>query len=124
MLFHFLYLFTVTPTILVSPPPLNVTLFEDAIVLTCNASGFPVPALSWSHNGTNINVTANTRLNIETQDDVRSVLSILRIVAVNVNVNDSGEYACTVSSSLGDTINKTALVLVQGVYVRHKFCSH
>ena len=111
--FYPIYLFTVTPTILVSPSPLNVTHLEEAIILTCNASGFPVPTVSWSHNGTD--VTANTRLNIETQDDDRSVLSIINIAAVNVTENDSGEYICTASSSVGDAVSNLALVIIQGV---------
>ena len=106
-------LYTVAPTILVSPSSLNVTIVEEAISLSCNASGFPVPTVSWTHNGTV--ATANTKLTIETQNDDRSILSILRVAAVNVTVNNSGEYVCTVSSSSGDAVSNSALVLVQGM---------
>ena len=114
-----MYLCAVAPTILVSPSPLDVTRVEEAISLSCNASGFPVPTVSWSHNGTD--VTANTRLSIETQYGDRSVLSTLGIAAMNVTVNDSGEYVCTASSSFGDAVHDSALVLVQGVYIYHTY---
>ena len=114
-------LFTVAPRILEPPSSHNITFKEDDIMLLCNASGFPVPTVSWLHNDSD--VTAETRLRIETQVGKRSVLSILMIVNTSVTVNDSGEYVCTASSGitgLQDAVSTPALVLVQGMYIIEK----
>ena len=111
-------LFTVAPRILESPSAHNITFKQNDILLSCNASGFPVPIVSWSHNGTDI--TADTRLRIEARSGDRSVLSILKIVNDIVTVNDSGEYVCIASSGITgvkDTISTPALILVQGTYI-------
>ena len=116
---NILLLSTVAPVILVPPSSLNVTFMNESINLSCNASGFPVPTISWYHNGTDINITAESRQNITRQEQERSILSILVVNAKNVTVNDSGVYVCSVSSSITefrDTMsnNYSASILVQG----------
>ena len=113
----------VFPAILVPPLSLNVTFMENSIFLSCQASGFPVPTISWLHNGTDISITADPRLSIVTQERERSILSILEVNALNVNVNDSGEYVCSASSSITeflDVLSDPVIVLVRGVCI----CMH
>ena len=82
-----------------------------------------MPTITWLHNGTDISITADPRLSIVTQERERSILSILEVNALNVNVNDSGEYMCSVSSSItefADVLSDPVIVLVQGVCI----CMH
>ena len=108
----------VAPVILIQPSSRNVTFLEESISLSCNASGFPVPTISWSHNGTDITITTVPRLSVVVQEGTRSILSTLVVNASIVNVNDSGEYVCSASSSIavfGDATSDRATILVQGM---------
>ena len=49
--------FAVGPVIDVSPVSLNATSTES-IILSCDASGFPVPSITWLHNGTEVSCLA------------------------------------------------------------------
>ena len=113
---HLLPLSAVAPTVTVLPSSLNATLLNNSIILSCNASGFPVPTISWLHDGFIIN-ESDPKFNIVSQYiGERSVLSIFQLNASNVN--DSGKYVCSASNSIieFDIRNNSAIVLVQGRY--------
>ena len=106
---------SVAPLLLVGPSAVNATLSEN-FTLVCNASGYPVPTIIWTHNGTIVSEDENDRATIITNMiSSRSVMSTLTVsMAV---INNSGDYACIVTSSISDFQNITAgpvTVLVQG----------
>ena len=83
--------------------------------MTCNASGYPVPTILWTHNGTIVDENENDRATITPSTGSRSVLSVLTVSMGAIN--DSGDYACIVSTSVNDFQNITGgpvTVLVQG----------
>ena len=83
-------------------------------MLACNASGFPIPTISWSHDGTE--VTDSSRLNIDTDDGDRSSLSTLMINAADVAMNDSGTYQCHAAGANGSLVDSDDVtILVQGM---------
>ena len=108
-------LHSVAPLLLVGPSAVNATLSEN-FTLMCNTSGYPVPAIIWTHNGTTVNEEENGRATIISENitsrSVRSTLTVSMAVT-----NDSGDYTCIVTSSIGDFQNITSgpvTVLVQG----------
>ena len=123
---YFLFVFclsVVGPEILHGPQDQNVTDFEGVITLSCNASGFPIPLISWLHNNTELNnedseVTIDTVEYYEssaTPDLFGQTFSTLMIRIPNVN--DSGDYACEAATSsvafYAPVTSNNATVLVQ-----------
>ena len=105
---------SVAPLVLTEPSATKATISED-FVLTCNASGYPVPTILWTHNGTTVDENENNRATIAPSTGSRSVLSVLTVSMGAIN--DSGDYACIVSSSIDEFQNITGgsvTVLVQG----------
>ena len=89
---------------------MNVTTMED-IILTCTASGYPTPSISWTHNGTAVN-ESTSQINITTQNGDRVAMSTL--IVTGALINDSGEYECFATSPIGNVNSGPVTVLVQG----------
>ena len=105
---------SVAPLVLTEPSATNATISEN-FTLNCNASGYPVPTILWTHNGTTVDENENDRATITPSTGSRSVLSVLTVSMGAIN--DSGDYACIVSTSVNDFQNITGdpvTVLVQG----------
>ncbi len=124
--FSFIYLlcaiFTVAPMILVFPVAVNVTRIQDNISLTCNASGFLVPQIMWTHNMTGVN-DSNDRVSIVEDPGQRSLLSTLTIT--RAMTNDSGQYECIVTSPVAtydQVLSGPVTILVQGTLVFYLAC--
>ena len=114
---------SVAPLLLTGPSAINATISEN-FTLSCNASGYPVPTILWTHNGTTLDDTENDRATVTPSTGLRSVLSVL-IVSMGA-IDDSGEYACIVNNSVNDFQNITGgpvTVLVQGK-MGHGFLQH
>ena len=94
-----------------NPTPVNVTRLQDNIVLTCSATGFPRPDITWYHNDTAVmgSMTSPRIVSIPTRYEISSTLTI-----TNANTNDTGDYYCNVTNSVGTLSTSVALVLVQG----------
>ena len=108
-------LLTVAPLIDEPPMDMNVTTTED-IILTCTASGYPAPAISWTHNGTTVNESIS--INITEQDGDRMTMSTLTVTGADFN--DSGQYECFATIPIGSfqTVESgPVLVLVQGKHL-------
>ena len=91
---------------------INVT---ENISLACIASGYPAPIIMWTHNDTDFVETASNRFSITVSSHEFETQSVLYIA--NVTRNDTGSYACAVSSPIDtfDTITDGPVtILVQG----------
>ena len=108
-------LHSVAPLLLVGPSAVNATLSEN-FTLVCSASGYPVPTIIWTHNGTIVSEEENDRATIISENITsRSVRSTLTVSMAAIN--NSGDYACIITNSISDFQNLTSgpvTVLVQG----------
>lgn len=94
--------------ILEAPRDTNVTITEE-LVLDCTASGFPVPLISWIHNGTVIDPEESDQ-GIIIQS--RRITSTLRVTSTTLS--HSGDYVCSAASPSFNTVtSQPVLVLVQ-----------
>ena len=105
----------VGPEIVLDPVSVNVTSVEDNITLTCSATGFPAPSITWQHNGTTIVAMGRVENNTISSSyyQVTSTLTVRMAMT-----NDTGNYSCTATSSIGtySPVNsQVVLVLVQGL---------
>lgn len=95
------------------PQTANVSIGDD-FTLTCTASAFPLPNITWLHNGSL--VVENGRITTTQTTTPRTVTS--SITTDNATTTDSGLYVCRVGAPAGTDFNTTdsdpALILVQG----------
>ena len=86
-----------------------MTSFEGTIMLSCEATGFPAPVITWFHNDTEVNNTSYT------SEEVNIYTSRSTLTRTMPERNDTGEYYCQASVDGYEEVNSdTALVLVQG----------
>ena len=71
--------------------------------LSCNATGNPVPKISWTKDGSP--VSNNSRISLS-QDNKQLNIT-------NVSRTDSGEYRCVASNSVGNETSNAAKLDVQ-----------
>jgi len=94
--------------IVTSPETQNVTVGEN-FTLTCNATGYPVPSIQWTLNGTSYNIRDPSVTTVMETPMLRSLTSI--IMVNNATVNDTGVYQCMATNVVGNnTQNATATV--------------
>ena len=112
---YYFICYSVAPLLLVGPSDVNATLSEN-FTLVCSASGYPVPTIIWTYNGTIVNEEENDRATIISKLVAsRSVISALTVSMAMIN--DSGDYACIATSSVSDfqpVVAGPVTVLVQG----------
>ena len=95
-----MFLFIVAPLITTQPQGGPVT-EGDNVTLSCNASGNPLPAISWTRDGSLVS-SGDQRISFEARNR--------RLTITNVSRVDSGEYRCVADNSEGnDTSNATTL---------------
>ena len=93
-----------------SPETQNVTAGQS-FILTCSATGYSVPSIEWTLNGT-IYITADPPVTTITIVEVqRSNTSVL--VVSDAKVNDTGMYQC-IATNVVNTDTQDANVTVQG----------
>ena len=111
------------PVLVTGPEDMNVTSFEE-IRLSCEGNGFPIPDITWYHNGTTLDADMEENINIKTTptSSTQTVMSTLTISMAMVN--DSGDYHCVLSSSVGEVMSEIALVLVQSKLVRWLYIAY
>ena len=73
---------TVAPE-LMEYPKNQLSIEGSNVTFSCIASGVPWPGISWTVNGTAINVTANPRINLTADGQ--------QLIVTNVKRTDSGE---------------------------------
>ena len=95
-----MFLIIVAPLITTQPQSGPVT-EGDNVTLSCNASGNPVPTISWTRDGSLIS-SGDQRISFEAGNR--------RLTITNVSRVDSGEYRCVADNIKGnDTSNATTL---------------
>ena len=95
-----MFLIIVAPLITTQPQSGSVT-EGDNVTLSCNASGNPLPAISWTRDGSLVS-SGDQRISFEAGNR--------RLTITNVSRVDSGEYRCVADNSEGnDTSNATTL---------------
>ena len=99
-MFVFLFIVRVAPQITTQPQAGSVT-EGDNVTLSCNASGNPVPTISWTRDESLVS-SGDQRISFEAGNR--------QLTITNVNRTDSGQYLCVADNSEGnDTSNAITL---------------
>ena len=103
---------SVSLVVIEHPQDQNVTSFEGTIMLSCTATGFPAPTISWFYN----NFMEDNTSNIMTQ--TTNVYTTTSTFTMSMPAtNDSGMYFCRAAiDGYDDVDSNTVTVLVQGEY--------
>ena len=100
---------TVAPVIVTGPQTQNVTAGKS-FLLTCNATGYPVPSIEWTLNGTSHVIRNSSVATIIPTEGLQSNTSIL--VVSDAMVNDTGIYQC-IATNVVNNDTQDANVTVQ-----------
>ena len=82
-------------------------------MLTCNATGYPVPNIEWRQNGTSYTIRDPSVMTITPTDGLRSNSSVITVT--NATTSDTGLYQCVATNEAATDI-ENATVIVQGYY--------
>ena len=75
---------------------------EGDLLLTCNDTGYPTPSISWTKDGSVINVSGDPRIGIAEQNTKLRIINASRV--------DDGLYRCVASNSLGNATSNAAIL--------------
>ena len=98
--------------IVTSPETQNVTAGQS-FTLICNATGYPVPSIEWTLNGTSYMISNSTITTITLTGGLRSNTS--NITVTDAMTNDTGIYEC-VATNVVNTVTQDATVTVQSQF--------
>ena len=99
---------TVATVIVTGPQTQNVTA-GNSFTLTCNATGYPVPSIEWTLNGTSYIIDPSVAT-ITPMERLRSNTSVLAVS--NATTNDTGIYQC-IATNVVNNDTQDANVTVQ-----------
>ncbi|NXF09773.1 NCAM1 protein, partial [Smithornis capensis] len=71
---------------------------EDQITLTCEASGDPIPSITWRTSTRNI---SNEEKTLDGRIIIRSHARVSSLTLKDIQYTDAGEYVCTASNTIG-----------------------
>uniref|UniRef100_A0A8C8SAW4 Neural cell adhesion molecule 1 n=1 Tax=Pelusios castaneus TaxID=367368 RepID=A0A8C8SAW4_9SAUR len=71
---------------------------EDQITLTCEASGDPIPSITWRISTRNI---SNEEKTLDGRIVVHSHVRVSSLTLKDIQYTDAGEYVCTASNTIG-----------------------
>ncbi|XP_018864471.1 neural cell adhesion molecule 1 isoform X2 [Parus major] len=71
---------------------------EEQITLTCEASGDPIPSITWRTSTRNI---SNEEKTLDGRIVVRSHARVSSLTLKDIQYTDAGEYVCTASNTIG-----------------------
>lgn len=114
----------VKPEIIESPVAANVSIMMEPIELTCSASGFPIPTISWIHNGRRLSQTGRINITNNTNEDLNIRTSQLTVY--DTVLPDTGLYKCEVTNlAVYPSVSSDEVtVLVQGMKDRWYIYPH
>ena len=96
--------FTIVDKSEITTHPSNVTKTEgENVTLHCNATGYPLPTLSWTKDGSGI--SNNSRISFSADKKQLAITKANRV--------DRGAYRCVANNSLGNDTSMAAVVDVQ-----------
>ena len=96
-----LFIYTDEPEITVHPKS-QTGIEGNNLILSGNASGNPVPTISWTKNGSSINTIDNYWIRFSEDNK--------QLIIMKLNRSDRGAYQCVANNSLGfDTSNGATL---------------
>ena len=72
----------------------------------CNATGNPLPAISWKKDGHSIG--SNSRISCSAESN--------KLTIINVYRTDSGKYHCVAANSIGNASSGAATLVVECKY--------
>ena len=75
------------------------------VTLYCNATGNPVPTISWNRYGSPINTTTNSRISFSQENK--------QLTITDVNRTDRGEYQCVANNIVGSATSNAATLDIQ-----------
>ena len=79
-------------------------------MITCNATGYPVPSIEWRLNGTSYIIRDSSITTITLTEGLRSNTS--NITVTNATTNDTGIYEC-VATNVVNTDTQDSNVTIQ-----------
>jgi len=79
------------------------------MTLSCNASGEPVPTISWTKDGSIISASGDSRISFVAENK--------ELTITNVSRADEGEYRCLANNSLGNASSNAAFLNVQCKFI-------
>ena len=98
---------TVATVIVTGPQTQNVTA-GNSFILTCNATGYPVPSIEWTLNGTSYVIDPSVAT-ITPMERLRSNTSLLAVS--NAMVNDTGIYQCIATNVVNNDTQDTNVTI-------------
>ena len=101
-----MFLIIVAPLITTQPQGGPVT-EGDNVTLSCNASGNPVPTITWTRNGS-VLISSVPRISFRAESRELTITTI--------DTADSGEYQCVANNSVGNDTSDAATIDVQCKY--------
>ena len=95
--------FAVAAVIITGPQTQNFTIGQS-FLLICNATGYPVPSVEWTLNGTTYIIRDSSITSIILTEGLRSNTSVIAVT--NAITNDAGIYECIATNVVNnDTQN-------------------
>ena len=113
-------LFLTVTSVIVSGPQIQNVTAGQMFMLTCNATGYPVPSIEWRLNGTSYIIRDPLVVAIMLIEEVRSNTSVINVT--NSTDSDTGIYEC-VAANVVSTDAQNATIIVQGyICVLYVYC--
>ena len=98
----------VATVIVIGPQTQNITVGQS-FMLTCNATGYPVPNIKWTQNGISRN-SLSSYYNITVTEGLQSNASVITIT--NAMTSDTGIYQC-IATNIVNNNTQDATVTVK-----------
>ena len=96
------FFIAVAPTIISVNHSRTNLVAGEMLSVACIADGFPIPDITWLHNGTVLdNCTEELRRIPVVCAEYRDPVSTLLIISAKLN--DTGQYTCTAENSVGSS---------------------
>lgn len=80
------------PNITIKPKG-EVVSEHQHVIFSCHAQGFPIPAISWEHNGVLVDDNRASYL-IDTEEDASSMTTMSNLRILSVDVKQTGDVKC------------------------------
>ena len=106
-------LYTIVATVIVTSPQTQNVTAGESFTLLCNATGYPVPSIEWTLNGTSYIIEDPSIATIMPLEGLRSNSSNLTVTSAMTN--DTGIYEC-VATNVVNNDTQDANVTVQSEF--------